>query len=324
MRLVLVGAVEGSRVALDALISAGHAPALVVTLPADLCDRHSDFADITRPALDAGCEVFHTSDINDGATIAAISRIRPDLVLVIGWSQICRQPFREIARLGTIGYHPAALPHLRGRGVIPWTILLGRKTTGSTLFWIDEGTDTGPILLQQAIQVGEDETALSLYRKHMAAMKQMIPQAIKALMSGNPPRVGQQHDLASYCAKRTPADGLIDWREPAARILTLIRAVGEPYPGAFTYDRGLKIVVDTASEYPVADRYFGIPGQVQAHSETGFLVMCGDGRCIDVTRFRSQGAKRPPIHGKLDDFSGQAGNPIVLQQQAPFARQANG
>ncbi len=323
MRIVLVGAVEGSRVALEALISSGQPPALVVTLPTHLCDRHSDFADIGKPAREAGCEVFHTSDINSPATIAAVGKFKPDLVLVIGWSQICRQGFREIAALGTIGYHPAALPRLRGRGVIPWTILLGEETTASTLFWIDEGTDSGPILLQEAFPVRADETAQSLYLKHMDAIRRLVPEAISAVTAGNPPRVEQQHELASYCAKRTPADGLIDWREPAGRILALIRAVGHPYPGAFTYDRGLKITIDAATEFPVAGRYIGLPGQIQAHSDSGFLVMCGDGRCIEVTHFRPHGARRPPMHAKLDDAGERPDRPIVLQPLVPTARQAS-
>jgi methionyl-tRNA formyltransferase len=162
MRIVLVGTVEGSRIAFDALVAAGTPPVLVVTLPPHASDRHSDFADLSSCAENAGIAVFHTTNINAPETLEAMAAIDPDLTLVLGWSQICKAPFRSIARKGSIGFHPAALPKLRGRGVIPWTILVGETMSGSTLFWLDEGTDSGPILLQRLFPVAPDETARSL------------------------------------------------------------------------------------------------------------------------------------------------------------------
>src|SRR5262245_43904158 len=145
VKCAFVGAVEGSAVALKALHDAGIVPALTITLPPEASHRHSDFADLTTPARQAGGAIHHTANINADATLEAVAAVQPDLVLVIGWSQICKRPFRDIARIGTVGFHPSALPKMRGRAVIPWTILIGERETGSTLFWIDEGTDSGPI-----------------------------------------------------------------------------------------------------------------------------------------------------------------------------------
>lgn len=299
MRIVLVGAVESSNVAFNALVKAGKPPVLVVTLPQDAADRHSDFTDIGSPAAAIGSAVFRTTNTNAPETIMAIENAEPDVTFVIGWSQICKAPFRAIARIGSIGFHPAALPRLRGRGVIPWTILLGEKTAGSTLFWLDEGTDSGPVLLQKIFHVGEEETARSLYLKHMRNIEEMIPEAVHRLETGDAPRIEQDHRQASYCAKRTPEDGLIDWRMPAAQILTLIRAVGDPYPGAYTSCNGLKLHIDTAAPASPIPRYIGITGQVQAHTPRGFVVMCGDGLCIEAHNWRSPSGKPPPVHSKL-------------------------
>lgn len=314
MRVVLVGTVQGSLIAFNELVSAGCPPVLVVTLPSGLCERHSDFVDLQSPARLAGCAVFCTSDINAAETIAAVAAVEPDLLMVIGWSQICRAPIRSIAKTGTIGYHPSALPRLRGRGVIPWTILLEEKSTGSTLFWIDEGIDSGPILSQDLFAVCETETARSLYDKHMQAIARLVPKAIRALEAGTAARIDQRHELASYCAKRTPDDGLISWHQPAYRILTLVRAVGEPYPGAFTYSRGRRVFIDSAVSYR-SGRYFGLCGQVQAHTGEGFLVMCGDGQCIEVLAFRSERQARPSVHSKLDDVALPDDLTLISQEQ---------
>ncbi len=274
-------------------------PSLVITLPPEAADRHSDFADLTTPALKAGSAVFHATNINAEATLEAVRATAPDLILVLGWSQICRQAFRDIPRLGVIGFHPAALPRLRGRGVIPWTILLDEKTTGSSLFWIDEGMDSGDIILQRLFPLAPDETARSLYAKHVGNLAEMVPEAVALATEGRAPRIEQDHTLASYCAKRVAEDGLIDWSHPAAEILRLIRAVGDPYPGAFSLRDGRPIHIDAARTFADSFRYIGLAGQVQAHTTEGFTVMCGDRQCIEVTAWRGTDGRRPAVHSKM-------------------------
>jgi methionyl-tRNA formyltransferase len=300
MRIVFVGAVESSRIALEALIKMARAPALLVTLPLELAGRHSDFADLGAVARTAGCAVFYTTDINHPAVLEAMASVEPDLTFVIGWSQVCRKPFRDVARLGTIGFHPAALPRLRGRAVVPWTILQNEDVTGSTLFWLDEGIDSGPILLQRLFPVAADETARSLYAKHTTNLSEMVIEAATLVETGSPPRVEQDHDQASYCAKRTAEDGLIDWNAPAGSVLRLIRAVGAPYPGAFSFYGGEKVRIDAAVPFENSGRFIGLVGQVQCHSQHGFVVLCGDGTCIDVLAWASATGRRPPVHGKFD------------------------
>ena len=299
MRIVLIGAVESSKTAFKAMVSADRPPALVVTLPKEAAERHSDFADMGSQAEALGVAAYYTTNVNAPETLAAIENTKPDIVFVVGWSQICKAPLRAIAGVGNIGFHPAALPRLRGRAVIPWTILLGEKTAGSTLFWLDEGVDSGPILLQRNFAVAVDETARSLYLKNLCNLHEMIPEAIRLLEAGKAPKTQQDHRQASYCAKRTAEDGFIDWTLPSWKILTLIRAVGDPYPGAYSHCRGSKLKIEVAAPAPKTPRYIGIPGQVQAHTPEGFLVMCGDGLCIEATVWLSQNGKPPPVHMKL-------------------------
>ncbi|MGC4249892.1 MAG: formyltransferase family protein, partial [Sphingobium sp.] len=137
MRAVIVGSVESSRVAIEAVARApGWTLPLVVTLPLSLARRHSDHVDLRPAAEAAGARVIDAPDVNAPDICMAIRDAAPDHVFVIGWSQICREPFMQAAGGGTIGYHPAPLPRMRGRAVIPWTILNEEPITGGTLFWI--------------------------------------------------------------------------------------------------------------------------------------------------------------------------------------------
>jgi len=300
MRTVFIGAVEGSGVALKGLIEAGMAPDMVLTLPPETAARHSDFFDLGPMAEAAGSQVVRFSDINSEAALDTLRAFEPDLVLVIGWSQICKAPFRSIAKVGNVGFHPAKLPRLRGRAVIPWTILNGETETGASLFWLDAGVDSGPILLQEIIPVAPDETARSLYVKQTSTLGRMLPKAIDLIRAGDPPRIVQDESGAVYCAKRTAEDGLIDWRAPAAEIERLIRAVGDPYPGAFTFSAGRRLVIDKAAIWPESHRYIGITGQVQTLTPDGFTVCCGDGVCLHVTEWRLDGQReKPKVHSKF-------------------------
>ncbi|MDB5525366.1 MAG: formyl transferase protein [Rhizobium sp.] len=299
MRIALVGTVEGTEIAFKSLVEAQRPPILLVTLPLEAAGRHSDFADLTTPARNLGIEVHNTTNINSLETIKVMTDSKPDLTLVLGWSQICRLPFRDIAKTGTVGFHPAALPRLRGRGVIPWTILRNEPTTGSTLFWLDEGVDSGDILLQRLFPLDSAETARSLYDKHTRNMREMVPEAVSLIENGVSTRLIQDESEASYCAKRTPEDGLIDWHASAASILRLIRAVGDPYPGSFTCQDGERIRIDEAVSVPHSERFIGIVGQVQVHTALGFIVLCGDGECIEVRKWHSAFSRKPHIHSKL-------------------------
>ncbi|MFC6487600.1 methionyl-tRNA formyltransferase [Nitratireductor sp. GCM10026969] len=300
MRTAFIGAVEGSAVALEALARAGMAPGLVVTLPPEAAHRHSDYVDLTPLARDCGSALLFTTDVNAPPVIEALRAFDTDLALVIGWSQICGPAFRASARIGAVGFHPAPLPRMRGRAVIPWTILLGETTTAASLFWLDEGVDSGPLLLQESIDVAENETARTLYIKQTGALARMLPKAVELVRAGTAPRIEQDHARATYCAKRTSEDGRIDWRLPASSALRLIRAVGDPYPGAFTAYKMRKLIIDAAEPFADSHRFIGLPGQVVSDTPCGFVVRCGDTGCLHVTAWRLDGeAQRPRLHAKL-------------------------
>ncbi|WP_224826141.1 methionyl-tRNA formyltransferase [Cognatishimia sp. MH4019] len=298
MKIALVGAVESTRVTIETLAPLGHTPDLLVTLPLDLAHRHSDFVDLNPLAAEHGIPVHATAKSNAPETIAALKALAPDLMLVIGWSQLCNVEFRSIASKASLGFHPSALPKLRGRAVIPWTILQGEDRSGASIFWLADGADTGDIAAQETFAIDPaSETAASLYAKQMEALARMLPPLMARFTAGEAPRTPQDHSKATICARRTAEDGRIDWTQPADRIERLVRAVGDPYPGAFTETNAQRLVI-TQAQLTEGNRYIGLPGQVQAREADRFTVMCGDARCLDVLGW--SGASEPPkLHSKL-------------------------
>ena len=297
MRALLIGAVESTRIAADAIsCSPGWTLASIATLPPHLAHRHSDFVDLAGPAASANATLLFTPNINSDDFLASIQEIAPDITFVIGWSQLCGSSFRAAARQRVLGYHPAPLPRLRGRGVIPWTILLDEKITASTLFWIDEGTDSGPILAQRYMHVAPDETASSLYARHMTALRDLLTETLPRLLADDCPGERQDELFATWAARRRPDDGRIDWTRSAAEVERLVRAVGRPYPGAFVGDGDRRVTIWSAQRQEIGGTHHAMPGQVIARTDDSFLVRCGDGAAVRVLDFVAPGGKPPGLH----------------------------
>ena len=279
MKVVLVGAVDSTRIALEKLVEQGVPPVALFTLPLSKSERHSDFVHLQPLAQSYSVPVIEISNINSPEALDKIRFLQPDYLFVIGWSQICRKELLSIPRIGSIGCHPAAIPENRGRAVIPWTILQRCKHTAMSLFWLDEGVDTGDILVQDKFPVADDETATTLCEKHDNSLVKIFSEVIEKLKKGEQSRIKQNHDLATYCAKRGPDDGFIDWNLSADSIWTLIRAVTNPYPGAFSFYRERKLIIWSA-DYIGDAPYWGSAGQVQYVTDNGVVVQCGDGKHI--------------------------------------------
>lgn len=300
MRAIVVGAVESTRVTLRVLSETeGWQVSALVTLPPDLAARHSDFADLASEARAMDARVLHAANGNSSDVLDLIREVAPDLVLVVGWSQICRQSFLDAAEGRVLGYHPAPLPRLRGRGVIPWTILSGEPITAGTLFRMDAGVDSGPIVAQQFFHVASDETATSLYARHLDVLAAILREALLRGEETDFAGIPQDERFASWAARRTPDDGYIAWARPARDIWSLVRATTRPYPGAFTFHVDDRLTIWGAEPWPPGGRHIGSVGQIIARTEGGFAVRCGDGQALHVTEWESRSGKAPPLHARL-------------------------
>jgi methionyl-tRNA formyltransferase len=244
----------------------------VVTLPGPIDPNRSGQCSFD----DVGAPLVETTDVNAPETIQAVHALRPDAIFVIGWSQLVRGDLIALAPRGVYGMHPTLLPRHRGRAPIPWTILSGLARTGVTLFEIvDPTADSGPIVGQVVVPVAADETATTLFDKLARAHVELIRAFVPQLASGTVTKAPQDPSRASTWPKRTPADGIIDWETRAPYLYDWVRAQTRPYPGAFTFLGGEKVIVWSAR--PVEWQGEAPAGTVV---DTGPLVACGEGALL--------------------------------------------
>jgi methionyl-tRNA formyltransferase len=218
---------------------------------------YSDYANFDNLTKKYDIPNKQVNNINDAENIDMIKKINPDLILVIGWSQLLKKEIIEIPKLGVIGTHPTELPKYRGRAPIPWSIIKGLKKSALTFFYIDEGIDDGDILLQKQFLIDDIDDASSIYTKMTSLGKSMLMEILRLIETDNVTRTKQNsEDFIENWPKRTPLDGKINWLQSAKEIHNLIRATTHPYPGAFTIFKNKKLIIwkstydDTAINKP--------------------------------------------------------------------------
>ena len=176
-----------------------------------------------------------------------IKNLNPDLIVVCGYKYIIPKQIFDIAKFRTINIHPSYLPAYRGQHVINWAIINGEKETGVTIHYIDEGIDTGDIILQNKILISFEDTAKTLHDKIYHKACELLLNVLDDIASGKTLQSKKQDDTnATYFKPRNPEDGRIDWNMNGLDIYNLIRALVEPWPGAYSYIKGNQIILRSA------------------------------------------------------------------------------
>ncbi len=274
-RVLFVGAVEEGRRCLDALMQGGERFAGIVTLKDELAATTSGAVPFDDAAESAGIPLLKVRDLNAPVNVDKVRALSPDLILVIGWTRLLGAGLLRIPSLGCIGFHASLLPRYRGRAPVNWAIINGEKETGNTMFFLDEGVDTGDIIAQRRIPIAHDDTCASLYRKVADSAIGMLEENLPLLKTGRAPRVPQDHSLATVMPRRRPEDGVIDWGRPAPALYDWVRALTHPYPGAFSSLEGRRLFVWTARAEPPGAG--GEPGTILGTRGRDLLVAVGDG-----------------------------------------------
>ncbi len=276
MRTVWVSFDTIGRDCLEAAAAVGAEVVGVVTLPGPIDQTRSGQCSFDEIAAGLGALLHETRDINAEETLDAVRALDPELIFVVGWSQLVRDPFIALAREGVFGMHPTLLPRHRGRAPVPWAILSGLARTGVTLFEIVDATaDSGAIVGQAVVDIEQDETATTLFNRIAIAHVELVREHMPQLMTRTAPRFPQDPTRASSWPKRVPADGIIDWETRAPYLYDWVRAQTRPYPGAFTYLGDEKVVVWKAR--PVELDETAPSGTIVATGPEGLVVACGDG-----------------------------------------------
>lgn len=242
MRVAVCAYGEVGHVCLGTLLELGVDVALVVT-HRDAPGEKQWFGSVRERAQAAGVPVIAPDDVNAPEPLAALAAARPDFLFSFYFRQMLGRPALAVAPRGALNLHGSLLPRYRGRAPVNWALARGEARTGVTLHYMDEKPDHGDIVARRAVAIERDDTALSLTRKLAAAGSALLREVVPALDAGTAPRVPQDHARASYFGGRRPEDGRIDWRLGAESIRNLVRAVTDPWPGAFSWFRDEKLMI---------------------------------------------------------------------------------
>lgn len=205
---------------------------------------NSDYKSFEKLCLKNDIIHIKVQNINDEQNIKKLKSIKPDIILVMGWSQLLKEKILKIPKYGVIGSHPTELPKYRGRAPIPWTIIKRIKESALSFFYIKDGVDNGDLVLQKKFKVNSDDNATTLYKKIIELGKQMIIEILEQVQEGNVKQIKQKEsEFLEYWPKRIPNDGKINWKCSAKDIHNLIRASTHPYPGAFTFFNNQKLEI---------------------------------------------------------------------------------
>jgi len=228
----------------------------------------------------------------DDSFLNLILALKPDLLIVVAFGQIIPGKVLSSAKWGGINIHASLLPKYRGSAPIQWAIINNEKKTGLTTMFMDEGLDTGPILIQQEVDILEGETAGQLHDRLSSLAPGLLIKTLQGLAEGTIKRRKQDDSLATYASKLTKEQGLIDWSWPAERLCGLIRGL-DPWPGAFTYYNG-KMLKMFGCFLANNRKTFSVPGRIKGLTEKGLEIEAVKGSII-VREIQAPGKKRMPV-----------------------------
>lgn len=261
--------------------------------------NYSDAVSFDKIAKKHHIKHIRVNNINDKTNIQILQKLKPDLIFVMGWSQILGKEILSIPKIGCIGSHPTELPKYRGRAPIPWTILRGLKKSALTFFWLQGDIDSGDIFIQRRFRVTKNDNALSVYKKITQLGKNMILYTISNIEKNRIKRKKQDPSkFIEYWPKRNPEDGLIEWNQKATEIDALIRATTHPYPGAFTIHKGSKMIIWKARISKTESHH---PGKIMSIRKNGVVVGTKDNSILlQEVSFNNKSEKATNVFSNSD------------------------
>ncbi|AJI93844.1 3-beta hydroxysteroid dehydrogenase/isomerase family protein [Yersinia ruckeri] len=259
-------------VGIKALVEAGYDIQAIFTHTDDPAENHF-FSSVARVAAELELPVFAPEDVNHPLWVEQIRELQPDVIFSFYYRNLLDEQILSIAPQGAFNLHGSLLPRYRGRAPINWVLVNGETETGVTLHQMVKRPDAGGIVGQCRVAISDSDTALSLHGKMRDAAQTLLRDLLPKMKYEALPLIPQIEADASYFGRRTAADGEINWLKSAAELHNLVRAVTEPYPGAFTHLGQRKLIVWRAR--PLDCNHNKMPGTVL--SANPLVIACGDG-----------------------------------------------
>jgi len=242
--------------------------------------------------------------------IQQVQELSPDLIVVVAFGQILPRALLDIPPRGCINVHASLLPAYRGAAPINWALINGESATGVTIMLLDEGMDTGDILLQQPVAILHDDTSATLHDRLAASGAALLGEALDELRSNGWKGIPQDHTQATYAPLMKKEDGCIAWSKSAREIHNQVRGMN-PWPGSFTFFRGklLKIYHTGVLEKNES----AAPGKITAVSDTGVEVAAGKGALL-IQELQVEGKKKMPAAEFIKGQGIKAGEAFTSQR----------
>jgi methionyl-tRNA formyltransferase len=280
-RILFFGYSEVGQTCLDLLLARGDHVVALITHE----DNPHEKIWFQTPAATArarGLPVHTPDKVNTPEWIEKIAALRPDLILSVYYRNMISPAILALPRLGAFNLHGSLLPKYRGRAPINWAVLHGEPRIGMTLHRMVKKADAGAIVDQEGVDLGPRDTAEQAFRKVLPCARRLVERQIDALLAGTARETPQDDSQATYFGGRKPEDGRIAWAQTSTQIFNLVRAVTDPYPGAFTDVGPARLMVWWAEpDSPATRDRPGRPGEIL--SVNPLVVATGDG-ALELTR----------------------------------------
>jgi methionyl-tRNA formyltransferase len=289
-RIVFFGTPEFAVPTLAALVAVGRVPVLVVTQPARPAGRGQKPQDppVARWAREHGLPVAQPERVRDPAFLAELAALAPDVAVVVAFGQIFPRALLDLPRLGCVNLHASLLPRWRGASPIQAAVAAGDARTGVSTMWMEAGLDTGPILLEEATEIGPQETAGDLAKRLAEAGGGLMVRTLQELERGSLAPRPQTAEGVAYAPRLTRESGRIDWSLVARQIHDRLRAY-TPWPGLTAELRGAPVKIVAAA---VLDGNAGAaPGTYLGLRDSRLAVACGGGTVLGLAELQRPGKR---------------------------------
>jgi len=297
MKVVYMGTPDFAVGALESIIEAGHDVVLVVTQPDKPKGRGKEMqmTPVKKCAIAHDIPVFQPVKIKEREAVEYLKTFKADIFVVAAFGQILSSEILHMPKYGCVNIHASLLPMYRGAAPIQAVILNKEKETGVTIMQMDEGLDTGDMLMKESIPIAADETGESLHDKLSELGAEMIVKALVAIEEGSLTPVPQGDGKTCYASMLKKELGHIDWNKSADDIEHLVRGL-YPWPGTFTFLNGkmMKICAVALSDCPVS----GKPGELCEVTKDSLIVNTGEGT-LEIKELQPEGKKRMTVHDFL-------------------------
>ncbi len=305
MRIIFMGTPDFSVGTLEAIVAAGHQVVLAVTQPDKPKGRGGAVSQspVKEKAMELGIPVYQPRRIREAECVEYLKTFAPDVCVVVAFGQILSKEVLDIPKHCCVNVHASLLPKFRGAAPIQWAVMAGETVSGVTTMRMDEGVDTGDMILKKEVVLDPKETGGSLFDRLAKEGADLCVKTLEEIEKGTVVYIPQNHAEATHTKMIKKQMGKLDFTKSAVELERLIRGL-DPWPGTYTFYHGktLKVLEASVVECSKADA-FAEPGAVVAATKEGLLLQTGEG-LLSVTQVQLEGKKRMEIGAFL------LGNPL--------------